>query len=199
MRLAMTNNVTETQRVKGSRGVASEETLPHRANKENKVDPSSKSLFGPDFQVELSSQEIDEVERLKERDQEVRQHEQAHLAKAGSYAQGGAKYQFENGPDGRRYATEGEVSIDTGKEATPEKTLQKAQVVQRAALGVEEPSPADRKVASDAKAMAVEARKELSGKQDIEKENSESSESKSKMGAYHQSYLTQGQHLDLSA
>ena len=43
-----------------------------------------------------SSAESREVEKLKQRDREVRAHELAHLAAAGQYAQGGAKFDHEN-------------------------------------------------------------------------------------------------------
>ena len=44
-------------------------------------------------------------------DREERQHEQAHLSAAGGHARGGPSYQYETGPDGKRYAVGGEVSI----------------------------------------------------------------------------------------
>jgi len=43
----------------------------------------------------------------------------------------------------------------------PEATIRKAQVIYRAALAPAEPSPQDRSVASEAKQMEVEARREL--------------------------------------
>jgi hypothetical protein len=140
------------------------------------VEETPKSKFGEDFnvelskeakqasennQVELSDEEQAEVEKLKERDTEVRQHEMAHVAAAGSYAKGGPQYDFKSGPDGRQYAVAGQVQIDTGKESTPEKTLSKAQVIIKASMAPQEPSSQDRKVASEAQKMAVEAREEI--------------------------------------
>ena len=62
----------------------------------------------------------DQVERLTERDGEVRAHEMAHLAAAGSLAQGGMKLTYQTGPDGRQYAVGGSVKIDTS-EARPQR------------------------------------------------------------------------------
>lgn len=110
---------------------------------------------------ELSAEEQREVQALRRRDREVRQHEQAHLAAAGGHARGGAKYTFTRGPDGRLYATGGEVDIDTSKESTPEATLRKMEQVIRAALAAPQPSPQDRRVAAEARATAAEARREI--------------------------------------
>ena len=112
---------------------------------------------------ELSEEEQREVEKLKDRDREVRTHEQAHVAAAGPYSRGGPKYEYERGPDSRKYAVGGEVSIDTSKvEGEPEATIQKAQVVKRAALAPAEPSSQDRQVAAEASRMEAEARREIS-------------------------------------
>lgn len=105
-------------------------------------------------------QEQRQIQELSARDREVRAHEQAHAAVGGQYA-GAPTYEFERGPDGVRYAVGGEVSIDTGKAATPEETVRKAQVVRRAALAPAEPSPQDRRVAAQASRMENEARAEI--------------------------------------
>lgn len=111
-------------------------------------------------------QRIDQIEQkitsdLAQRDREVRAHEQAHAAVGGAHA-GSPSYSYTKGPDGRLYATEGSVQIDTAPvEGDPQATLEKAEQVARAALAVSEPSPADRQVAAQAQAMANEARAEL--------------------------------------
>ena len=90
-------------------------------------------------EVTLSSdtERAAEIRKLAARDREVRAHEQAHLAAAGRYAAGGASYQFTTGPDGRPYATGGEVPIDVSKvPGDPDATLVKAQAVRRAALAL---------------------------------------------------------------
>lgn len=108
-----------------------------------------------------SSAESREVETLKQRDREVRAHELAHLSAAGQYAQGGASFEYQRGPDGQRYAVGGEVSIDTASVAgDPEATIRKLQAVQRAALAPAEPSGQDRSVAAQAMNGLVQARVE---------------------------------------
>nr|WP_320136882.1 putative metalloprotease CJM1_0395 family protein [uncultured Amphritea sp.] len=98
---------------------------------------------------------------LAARDMEVRQHELTHAAAGGQYA-GAPTFEYQRGPDGRLYAVGGEVSIDTSSVPNdPQATLEKAEVIMRAALAVAEPSSQDRSVAAQAAAMAVEARAEL--------------------------------------
>ncbi|OCC16339.1 SrpA-related protein [Dissulfuribacter thermophilus] len=110
------------------------------------------------FQREkLSPQEIQELFKLKQRDREVKQHEMAHIAAGGIYVRGGATFEYKMGPDGKRYAVAGEVSIDVSEEANPRKTLQKMYAVQHAALAPAHPSAQDRRVAVLAAAKAIEA------------------------------------------
>src|SRR5262245_33353013 len=67
------------------------------------------------------------LQTLRQRDQEVRTHELAHLGAAGPHALGGPSYTYQTGPDGRRYAIGGEVPVDTGPVAGDARaTLQKA-------------------------------------------------------------------------
>lgn len=110
---------------------------------------------------ELSREENRDVEKLKTRDLEVRAHEQAHMAAGGSLVRGGAHYEYQKGPDGRIYAVGGEVKIDISEEKTPEKTVQKMQRVQAAALAPAEPSGQDRAVAAAAAKKAQAARMEM--------------------------------------
>ena len=112
--------------------------------------------------TELTDEEVREVQELRARDRVVRQHEQAHIAAGGPFIRGGPTFTFETGPDGRQYAVGGEVSIDTSKEATPERTLIKAQTVRRAALAPAEPSGQDRAVAAKASQLEAQARREIS-------------------------------------
>jgi len=103
-----------------------------------------------------------ELQSFKNRDREVRSHEQTHLAAAGSYALGGPTYQFQRGPDGQRYAVGGHVNIDTSEVAgNPEATLRKAETVRRAALAPVEPSSQDRRVAAQASNLVTGAQQEL--------------------------------------
>ena len=75
--------------------------------------------------------------------------------------QGGARFSYERGPDGRMYAVGGEVSIDVSPGRTPEETIQKAQAIRRAALSPADPSSQDRAVASKAAAMEADARRQM--------------------------------------
>jgi len=108
------------------------------------------------------------VQQLRQRNQEVKTHEMAHLASAGQHALGGPTYTYQQGPDGRRYAVGGEVPIDISKEKTPEATVEKMRAVKRAALAPAEPSSADRSIAAAAAALKNEAHRELR----IEEKNS---------------------------
>ncbi|RMG53682.1 MAG: hypothetical protein D6717_10835 [Gammaproteobacteria bacterium] len=110
----------------------------------------------------LDTEELEQLRELKRRDQEVRAHERAHISAGGQYVRGGAHYSYQYGPDGRRYAVGGEVSIDVAPVPNdPQATLQKAQTIRRAALAPANPSGQDRAVAAQAQQMAIQAQAEL--------------------------------------
>ncbi len=112
-----------------------------------------------DAQQETLEQQ--QVQELVARDREVRNHERAHAAVGGQYA-GSPRYTFERGPDGINYAVGGEVSISTAPvSGDPEATIQKAQIIRRAALAPTEPSAQDRSVAAQAVQLEAAARVEL--------------------------------------
>jgi hypothetical protein len=131
---------------------------------------------------ELTPEEKDIVEHLKQVDREVRAHEQAHLSAAGAYATGGASFQFTTGPDGSAYAVAGEVGIDASSERTPEATIQKMQVVRAAALAPADPSPQDMAVAAAAGATESAARSALA-KQQVAEMDQKSDESAQRLEA----------------
>jgi hypothetical protein len=111
----------------------------------------------------VAPEQEQEVRELKQRDQEVRRHEQAHKAAAGTLASSGPSFEYQTGPDGQRYAVGGEVNIDTSAVPDdPQATIAKMQQVRRAALAPANPSGQDRSVAAKAAAMEQEARAELS-------------------------------------
>lgn len=116
---------------------------------------------------EQQNSEDKKVEELKERDREVRLHEQAHATTGGQYA-GAPTYEYETGPDGKRYAVAGEVSIDIANEKTPSETIRKMQQVKAAALAPAEPSSQDYKVASEATQKEQAARSALAQEQSEE-------------------------------
>lgn len=132
---------------------------------------------------QLTEEEQKQIEELKSRDREVKTHEQAHIAAGGSYVLGGASYDYQTGPDGKQYAVGGSVNIDTSPvEGNPEATITKAQVVIKAALAPAEPSGQDQKVASAARQMMSEARKELTYQKNTEI-NAETESEKTTAGA----------------
>lgn len=109
----------------------------------------------------LSKKEFAELRELQFRDREVRTHEQAHLAAAGSMAKSGAKFTFKTGPDGKQYAVEGEVAISLSEGQTPQETMARARTIRAAAMAPANPSSQDRSVAAQAVVMESKAQAEL--------------------------------------
>ena len=106
-------------------------------------------------------QQTSEIQQLKARDRAVRAHELAHTSVGGRYA-GSANLTYQRGPDGILYATGGEVPIDVSVvPGDPQATIEKMQVVRRAALAPLNPSATDRAVAAAASAKAAKAAAEL--------------------------------------
>jgi hypothetical protein len=152
----------------GSAAIDEDTVTISESNSRNQSEPQS----ALSEEQALSDAEKKQVTQLKNRDSEVRRHEQTHLAALGAYRSGGPSYEFATGPDGRRYAVEGSVPVDVSAIADdPDATLQKAQAVRRAALAPTNPSNADRRVAAQASQLAFQARA------DIQKENIEERES----------------------
>lgn len=136
---------------------------------------------------ELTPEQQQQVRRLKERDREVRAHEMAHIAAAGQYAMGGAQFEYQTGPDGKRYAVGGEVAIDTSEiKNDPQATIQKMQIVKKAALAPAQPSATDRAVATKASQKESKARKELQQQklEDSQQPASENSDNQKKLTSY---------------
>jgi hypothetical protein len=118
-----------------------------------------------------------EIRELKARDQEVRQHEQAHLSAAGGLAVSAASFTYQKGPDGVNYAVGGEVSIDTSAGKTPEETLQRARTIRAAALAPADPSGQDQAVAAQAGQMEQQANAELAQQRTAQAASSETTAS----------------------
>lgn len=155
-RVSLSQEGSERSRERSATGHA-EQSSPFRADHEPPAQASS-----------LDAEEVRMVEQLEQRDREVRAHEQAHLASAGAYAAGGASYTYQQGPDGKRYAVGGEVPIDLSKEPTPEATIQKMQIVRKAALAPASPSAADRRIAAAATSKEALARQEIQQQEQAE-------------------------------
>lgn len=111
----------------------------------------------------LAEQKI--ISQLQSRDQEVRQHELAHASTGGS-ATGAPSYSFEVGPDGKKYAVGGEVSVDlSAVSGDPHATITKMQKVHAAALAPANPSTQDTRVAASASRIILQAQSELLAQQ----------------------------------
>jgi len=165
----------------------------------------------------LSDAELKQINKLEKRDLEVKAHERAHIAAGGQFVTSGATFSYQTGPDGKRYATGGEVSISSGKESSPEATIAKMQVIRKAALAPANPSGQDRAVAAEALKAESEARQELNSQKidsasktetnedNIEEDNSikiapTTNESASNTGHYNPKHPDiRGSRLDISA
>lgn len=121
-------------------------------------------------QAELEAEQA-QIQELKDRDREVRLHEEAHARVGGQYA-GSPSYEYQRGPDGNNYAVGGEVMIDVAPTGDPRETIDKMQTVRAAALAPAEPSGADRAIAADATAKIAQAQADLA-KQSISGEEAD--------------------------
>lgn len=128
-----------------------------------RVSLASEGLNAKQAQLEAQQEHIEQqkIDKLADRDREVRNHERAHAAVGGQFA-GAPRYQYERGPNGVNYAISGEVSISVSPVSGDlQATIAKAQTVRRAALAPAEPSAQDRNVAAQATKMEAQARVEL--------------------------------------
>lgn len=109
----------------------------------------------------LTDEEEAYVRELQAIDREVRAHEAAHAAAGGAYA-GRPSYEYVTGPDGIRYAVSGTVEIDVSTvPGDPAATIDKLEVVRRAANAPAQPSAQDRAVAAQAEVGIREAEADL--------------------------------------
>ena len=140
---------------------------------------AGKAESGSAREQQLSREEMERLRALQERDRQVRQHEQAHMAAASGLVVSGPSYTYQRGPDGVNYAVGGEVAISVSKGRTPEETITKAQTIERAALAPQDPSAADRAIAAQARQMAMDAQ----GEQARQAQEEEPSKADDKAGA----------------
>ncbi len=106
---------------------------------------------------EKSEEENRTLQKLKNRDQEVRLHEAQHNRNPGTVSIGGPQYTYTIGPDGKVYATGGQVMVTTGASGDPKTALRKARALKSAALSTGEPSSMDMAAAVSAREMEMEA------------------------------------------
>ena len=129
------------------------------AEQEEKADKNSGQDEQKSPQAEFAEQQ--EIHQLSQRDREVRSHELAHAAVGGPHT-GSPNYEFTVGPDGKKYATSGEVSVDLSPvSGDPQATITKLQKVHAAALAPANPSVQDTKVAAQAARLILQAQSEL--------------------------------------
>lgn len=148
-------------------------TLPRGSGAESQAPATTTASTGSKTRVaatrELTADQQRKVEELKEIDRKVHEHEQAHIAAGGGVVTSGASYTYTYGPDGKPYATGGEVGIDTSKEEKPQENIDKGRLVQRAALAPQDPSPQDYRVASIGAQLETTGRSDLTREQELER------------------------------
>jgi hypothetical protein len=154
----------------GSVSTASARVKPADASEKPAQKPDDPSKGKKASGEPLSEEEEQQVQKLKETDAKVKAHENAHAAAGGPHA-GAPKYEYTSGPDGNRYATSGEVQIDSSPEkGNPEATIRKMDIVIRAALAPADPSSQDLAVARQAQSERTKAQAELSKKREAERQ-----------------------------
>lgn len=128
-----------------------------QADEEKQADTKDTQADGK--QLDFAEQKI--LNELQQRDREVRSHERAHAATGGATT-GAPSYSFEVGPDGNKYAVEGEVSVDLSPvKGNPRATIAKMQKVHNAALAPANPSIQDTRIANAAAQLIAQAQSEL--------------------------------------
>ena len=93
-------------------GATDQDKPDNQASQQKQTDDDEDNTADGSSPQQLTEEEKREVEELKARDREVRAHEAAHLAAAGTYASSGPNFEYKRGPDGRLYAVAGEVEGD---------------------------------------------------------------------------------------
>lgn len=107
---------------------------------------------------QLTPDQQREVAQLQATDRKVRAHEQAHIAAGRELITSGPQYTYTYGPDGKQYATGGEVGIDTSPEKKPDANIRKGERIQTAALAPAEPSQQDYSVAATGSRLEEQGR-----------------------------------------
>jgi hypothetical protein len=124
------------------------------------------------FSRELSTEQRKLVERLRQIDAQVREHESAHLRNGSGVVTSGANFSYTYGPDGKAYAVGGEVGIDTSPERQAEANIDKGRAIQTAALAPRDPSPQDFRVAAVGGQLESRGRSDLAEQMALERAES---------------------------
>lgn len=154
--------------------------LKAQDSKENSIDTmesqNTQSADEESKQTDATAPEAPNGEKLDEGEQQyvrelaaidanVRAHEAAHIGAGAGVVSGGATFGYTRGPDGKMYATSGEVPISMKEGRTPEETIQNARQIVSAAMAPADPSPQDYKVAASAAQTEIQARSEQAREQ----------------------------------
>ncbi|MCL1115857.1 MULTISPECIES: putative metalloprotease CJM1_0395 family protein [Pseudomonadati] len=156
---AMQESVKQTEPQK-------QQAVQAESNQTNEQSDAEKAAEHAEKQVKAQQQKQVQAEQqiiseLSKRDIEVKTHEQAHKGIGGMFAQS-PSFSYEKGPDGKRYAVDGEVQIDVGViKGDPQATFNKMQKVYAAAMAPNQPSSADIRVAAEAVQKMNQAKAEM--------------------------------------
>lgn len=137
-------------------------SLEGQAQKDSDLNEENSNKKPQTQKEELTPEQKQEVAELKARDAEVKAHEQAHMAAASGINASAPSYDYQTGPDGRKYAVGGEVAISFNQSSDPEENIKNAETMKAAALAPAQPSSQDLSVARNADKMIAEAKQELS-------------------------------------
>lgn len=176
--------------VAGTRKVSGAEESAFPVGKEKKEAAERgkslrKKLEEPVFKPvgELDAEERAELRELQAKDAQVRARELARFGTAGNLALG-ARYEYTRGPDGRQYATKGEVKVDTAMEGDPEKDLEKAERMQAAALAGSSSDEVGLRLSALSRLRALQAASDLARRieEEVEETDREKDPDKRKTG-----------------
>jgi hypothetical protein len=143
-------------------GRLSDDTPPReRDDVESEAPREGEEPADGDAAVDLSSEELRRVRELERIDRVVRARENVLRAVAPDVVSGEPTFAYEVGPDGRRYATEGESDIELPTEADPDVAAEEAARALRAALAASAGSNADPSIALRAASIEARARAQI--------------------------------------
>lgn len=139
-----------------------------KTNAKDETDKTS-GKTGQKTSGQLTQKQQQEVQKLKERDAEVRAHEQAHISAAAGLRTSSPSFTYETGPDGKKYAVGGEVNVSFSESGNPEDDLKNAETMKRAALAPADPSSQDKSVAREADQLIQKAEQEITQQKEQQK------------------------------
>jgi hypothetical protein len=108
----------------------------------------------------LSSRELVQLGQLRVQETQIRSRELARTTVAAAYAEP-PRFEYTEGPDGRRYITGGNAEIDTSSGTSAEQNMAKARAMRAAAMASGDAARQDQAVEAAASRLESEARDEL--------------------------------------